>query len=288
MRQRAISAVGVAIVGIVPALLGGPVFAATIAILCLIGVREYSALAARIGAEPSPADYLVVVAAAVAALAHGGAEAVLGVVALALGLPLVLAILRSEQKGAFLSWGLNAAGALYLGVPVFAAVSIREIHGTTDARWLNRLADALAFTWNSAPRGLAWLLIVVLATWMNDTFAYVVGRAIGRHLLIPRVSPKKTVEGLVGGLVAAAVTGAVGVAVFGLGVNVLIGVAVGLVLGIVGVFGDLAESVFKRQAGVKDSGTLIPGHGGILDRLDALLFTFTAGWFLATLVDRIA
>lgn len=287
MRQRAFSAVGVAIVGIVPAILGGPVFAATIAILCLIGAREYLDLAARVGGRPDPTDYLIIVAMAIAALAGGGAQAVLGIVALALGVPLVIAILEQDQKNAFLGWGLNAAGALYLGVPVFAVVALRETDGTTDAGWLNHLADWAAFAWSAAPRGLAWLLVVVLATWVSDMFALFVGRAIGRRPLIPRVSPKKTVEGAIGGLAGAMVVGAIGVAVFGLGINPLLGAALGLVLGIVGIFGDLAESLLKRQAGVKDSGTLIPGHGGILDRLDAPLFTFTAGWFLATFIDRI-
>ncbi len=131
------------------------------------------------------------------------------------------------------------------------------------------------------------MLVVILITWLSDSGAYLVGRSFGRRQLIPVVSPKKTVEGLAGGLVAAALTGALGVALFGLDVSWIYGLLLGIAIGVIGVVGDLAESILKRQAGVKDSGTLIPGHGGMLDRIDALLFTFTAGWYLATLIDRI-
>jgi phosphatidate cytidylyltransferase len=130
--------------------------------------------------------------------------------------------------------------------------------------------------------------VTILITWLSDSGAYLLGRAFGKTPLIPVVSPKKTVEGLIGGLVAAALTGAVTVSVFGLDVHWALGLAVGIAIGIVGVIGDLAESVLKREAGVKDSGNLIPGHGGMLDRLDALLFTFVAGWYVAMLVDRIS
>jgi phosphatidate cytidylyltransferase len=127
---------------------------------------------------------------------------------------------------------------------------------------------------------------VILVTWLSDSGAYLIGRAIGRRPLIPVVSPKKTVEGLMGGLACAALTGSVSVALFKMDISWAVGLLIGLAVGIVGVVGDLAESVLKREAGVKDSGTLIPGHGGMLDRLDALLFTFTVGWYVATIVDR--
>ncbi len=105
--------------------------------------------------------------------------------------------------------------------------------------------------------------------------------------MLPRVSPKKTVEGSIGGLVGSALAGGIGSAVFGLGVSPWVGTAVGLGLGLVGQIGDLGESLLKRQVGVKDSGALIPGHGGVLDRIDALLFALAVGWPLVHVIDRV-
>jgi phosphatidate cytidylyltransferase len=212
--------------------------------------------------------------------------ALLGVTSLAVFLPMAGATLRKSLDGAFADWALAAAGTLYLGLPVFAAIELRSMPGSVDAGWVDDLADALSFGWDAFPRGLAWLISVILITWAADAFAYIVGRQFGRRKLSPVVSPNKSVEGLIGGSIAAAITGALTLAVFGLDDRIWIGAIVGAVLSITGLFGDLAESVLKRQAGVKDSGALIPGHGGMLDRLDALLFNFVAGLYLALLVDH--
>ncbi|HEY8744588.1 MAG TPA: phosphatidate cytidylyltransferase, partial [Chloroflexota bacterium] len=115
------------------------------------------------------------------------------------------------------------------------------------------------------------LLTAIAVTIAADTGAYATGRAVGRHLLCPRVSPKKTVEGLVGGLAAAALVGG-GAAVLAWDRPVWLGAVVGVAGGAAAVLGDLLESLVKRQLGVKDSSRLIPGHGGVLDRIDGLLF----------------
>jgi phosphatidate cytidylyltransferase len=112
------------------------------------------------------------------------------------------------------------------------------------------------------------------------------GRTFGRRKLIPHISPNKTWEGLIGGLALGTITSVLCAWLFGLDINYGLAALAGLTLAVVGVFGDLTESLIKRQAGVKDSGALIPGHGGMLDRLDALLFTFPAGLFVAYLIDR--
>jgi phosphatidate cytidylyltransferase len=123
-------------------------------------------------------------------------------------------------------------------------------------------------------------------TWINDTLAYFVGRAIGRHKLLPRVSPGKTIEGaiagLIGGLLTAVLLGAnfIGPHV-GVNASLLKWAAGGIIIAAVAQIGDLAESLFKREAGVKDSGKLLPGHGGVLDRFDALFFAIpVAYWYL--------
>lgn len=286
MRQRSISAIGVVVVGIVPALMGGPALAIVFTLLCLIGIFEFNAMAGKIGKRIMPTGYVAVTVFGIVAFVDDSDLALFGAAAIAVFLPLVWAIFRDDLEGAFIDWALITAGSLYLGIPLYAAISLRSMDGTIDAEWLDGLSSALALGWDHQPRGLAWLLLCIVVTWLSDTGAYLIGRSMGRRPLIPRISPKKTVEGLAGGLIAAALTGAIAGSVFGLGLPIWAGLLIGLVIGAVGVVGDLAESLMKRQVSVKDSGGLIPGHGGMLDRLDALLFTWTAGLLIASLADR--
>ena len=132
-------------------------------------------------------------------------------------------------------------------------------------------------TWNP------WIMVAyIFIIWANDVFAYLVGMAFGRHRLFERLSPKKSWEGFFGGVAGALVMGYVASRCMGEAWWVWIGLA--LVAAVTGVLGDLVESMFKRAAGVKDSGTIIPGHGGILDRFDAMLlaapFVVVYLWFV--------
>jgi phosphatidate cytidylyltransferase len=130
------------------------------------------------------------------------------------------------------------------------------------------------------PNGFFYLLFALGVTWSNDSLAYFVGVNFGKHKLSPRISPHKSIEGSIGGigggLLAAIVLGIY----FQKSLPPLLIVAFLVV--IAGQFGDLVESIIKRNAGVKDSGTFLPGHGGILDRLDSLLFTGPVVYYLAT------
>ena len=144
-------------------------------------------------------------------------------------------------------WALGAAGALYIGLCAGYLAALREL-----------------------PNGIWWLVMALVPTWIADSGAYFVGRRFGRHKLAPVISPGKTWEGYLGGVVAGALGGAVVGAISPLGVGH--GLACGLLVGALGVLGDLAESLFKRQANAKDSGHLIPGHGGVFDRIDSLLW----------------
>lgn len=115
------------------------------------------------------------------------------------------------------------------------------------------------------------IISIFILIWANDTFAFVVGKSIGKHKLFERISPKKTVEGFLGGLVFAGIF-AVLIAKFFIFESVVNWIVIALILSVIGTIGDLVESKFKRMANVKDSGKIMPGHGGILDRLDSIIF----------------
>lgn len=131
---------------------------------------------------------------------------------------------------------------------------------------------ALVLIHAQSPNGHAWLLVALLIVWAADTGAYFAGRKFGRHKLSPRISPNKTIEGLAGGALAGVLVGVVGGVVAGTATAKLPAVAlVALAVVLASAVGDLFESLLKRHAGVKDSGDLIPGHGGLLDRMDSVL-----------------
>ena len=137
------------------------------------------------------------------------------------------------------------------------------------------------------PDGTMLIFFVVLVTWAGDTGAYIAGKSLGRHALAPIVSPKKTYEGLAGGIVLACLAAVVARAWFLPRFSLADCLALGLLLTIAGLIGDLAESAMKRHAGFKDSGALIPGHGGMLDRLDSLLFTGPAFYYYVAIVANV-
>jgi phosphatidate cytidylyltransferase len=134
------------------------------------------------------------------------------------------------------------------------------------------------------PEGGFLIFYLVLVTWAGDTGAYYAGITLGRTKLAPVVSPNKTVEGLLGGLLFALVAAIAARAWFLPSLTVMDCVATAFLLNAAGVLGDLSESMLKRSVGVKDSGTLLPAHGGMLDRLDSLLFTAPAFYYYVTLV----
>ena len=132
--------------------------------------------------------------------------------------------------------------------------------------------------------GRYWLLFTLAGTSASDTGAYAVGRLIGRHKMTPTLSPNKTWEGAIGGLVASVAAMMVVGAVFDLGVEPWQHAVVAMAVGVLAQVGDLFESFLKRQADAKDSGSIMPGHGGILDRIDSILFALPAVYYLPALV----
>ncbi len=131
--------------------------------------------------------------------------------------------------------------------------------------------------------GFHYVLLVLACTWSTDTFAYFVGINIGKRKLAPVVSPNKSVEGSLGG-VAGSIIAAVIAGILGSRMPLIHYVIIGVLIGVVGQVGDLAESALKRMAGVKDSGRIIPGHGGVLDRFDSLYLTAPAVYYYLRLI----
>ena len=135
---------------------------------------------------------------------------------------------------------------------------------------------------HTQPYGPAWVILSMMLAWFGDTGGYFAGRFLGRRPLHAKVSPKKTIEGSIGGLLGS--LGAAFLAAFWFlpALPVTHAIALAIVAGALGQAGDLCESVLKRSTGIKDSGTLLPGHGGLLDRIDALLFTAAVTWAYAS------
>lgn len=131
------------------------------------------------------------------------------------------------------------------------------------------------------PNGPLWLFLVLGSTFGADTGAYIAGRLFGRHKLAPHISPGKTIEGLLGGIVMSVAWALACRYIISQQIQIQDCLAVGVGVGLIGPLGDLSESLLKRSVGVKDSGHLIPGHGGLLDRIDALLFTSPIVYYYA-------
>jgi phosphatidate cytidylyltransferase len=175
----------------------------------------------------------------------------------------VAAFRRPDPRRAFVTWAMSSFGVAYLGLllPAIALVAHLAPADGTPATPVGMLGLA---------SGSAWAMLLILVVWGYDTGAYLVGRAFGRRQLLERISPAKTVEGLLGGLAVATIGAGVGALLVGL--EPWHALLIGPLVGLAAQAGDLAESTLKRAAGRKESGFLVPGHGGILDRIDSFLF----------------
>ena len=137
------------------------------------------------------------------------------------------------------------------------------------------------------PQGEWLIFFLLLVTWASDTGAYYVGTLYGRHRLAPTISPKKSYDGLVGGVIGAIIAAYIIRWWFLPELSGLDCLVLGILLTLTGLWGDLTESAMKRSVGIKDSGGILPGHGGMLDRLDSLLFTAPAFYYYVTMVSRL-
>lgn len=284
-RQRALSSVGVVVVGVVPALFGVWGMAAAFAAMGVICVMELRAMLRRRSEAVSIPIGIAIVVLTVVTVAAGWPAWVLGALAGAtLIAPAVVLMFRPSLEGTLASWAATLFATVYIAVPLGHSVALRHIAGTTSGAggWLTAVENRLGF--GSTALGLAWFLLALVTTWLTDTSAYLCGRAFGRRLMAPAISPKKTWEGFAGGIVGAILAAVIANWCFGVGMRPVVAALVGVVVALAATLGDLSESLLKRQTGVKDSGTLIPGHGGVLDRIDGLLFVFIVLYYVALVV----
>jgi phosphatidate cytidylyltransferase len=177
-----------------------------------------------------------------------------------------LLFFRKKLEGAMVDWSLTLAIAIYLGWPMSVFLLVRGSQVGVSA-------------------GFWWVVTVLLGVWGFDTGAFFAGHFFGRHKLAPNISPAKTWEGVIGGLVLSIIAALLFTA-WPLGVPWYLAILLGIVIGVAATLGDLAESLIKRQTHVKDSGQIMPGHGGILDRIDSLLFAVIAVYIFSQLIGK--
>jgi phosphatidate cytidylyltransferase len=252
--------------------------AAIVGLATVVGLIELYGVLRQGGYQPR---IVVGVASALAIVlaiwfqAMGGVDVLMPLVTCLIIIGLVVELAYPQQPGSLPAWGLTFAGAFYIAWLLSHFILLRSFNAPP--------LHVSIFTPLGMQPGVAWIYYVCAITWLQDTSAYFVGRLFGRHKLAPILSPKKTWEGAAGGMFGAILTGIVCVPLLGLPITLLQGALLGLIGGIVGPLGDLSESLIKRQVGLKDAGNLIPGHGGILDRADSLLFTAPILYYLIRL-----
>jgi phosphatidate cytidylyltransferase len=258
---------------------GGVWYAVGVAIGAVLCAIEMSSMLSGAGFRPlTPLGVGLTVGIVLSALSNDArVMPALLVVAMLGGLVQMMA--RAELTGALVDWALTLASALYVGGTMHYFIALRAL-----------------------PDGLLWMLLVLICTWVCDIAAFFVGRRWGNARLAPRISPGKSVEGAIGGLVGAVLAAfllgpfLMGI-MFSLGLDVARPAAwlgpfawlrqpgLGLVIGVCAIGGDLIESFIKRQCGAKDSGTLVPGHGGALDRIDSVLVAAVGAYFYVVLTS---
>ncbi len=252
-------------VGLVVIALGGWLFYVLIALMLALAAYEYVKLFQAGGVQPAAifvvaATLLLAILRALTGFAHAS---------LAISLLVLLAMLYhlvQFERGrlqAGTDFAVTLSGILYIG-------------------WLGSYLISLRML----PDGLWWTLTVLSSVWVADAFAYLVGSRIGRHKMTPRLSPKKSWEGYLGGILFSVPLTVLLSRLWqvwagpGLAITPLRAALVALAMSVLTILGDLGESMIKRQVGVKDSGNLLPGHGGIFDRIDSWLWAAVIGYYL--------
>ena len=274
MRQRALSAAIFVPPLLVVLVIGEPWFGALIAVFVAVAAREAARLVRGAG---YPAVVVLAVAGALAVAADMAspeplrpyADLLVAATLIAAG---VAAFVEKDTRVGLAAWVGTAFTAVYVGM-LGSLVRLGEVAPP--------LASSAPVAQLGAGRG--WILLIILIVWSFDTGAYGVGIALGKRKFLAHISPSKSYWGLLGGVTASTVVAVAGL--WALGQPAVLGLVLGPLSGLAAQAGDLAESMLKRAAGAKDSGGLIPGHGGILDRVDSFIFAApVAALFVTALV----
>ena len=244
--------------------IGSPWFGVLVAAIAAVGCLELCNMARKWGDRPiTPVAIVWAVAFVVAAhfLDGGSPSATIAVPVLGIGAAVALtSILWCHGAGTRLSgWGVTAAAALYTGGLLSFGPLLRELD-----------------------QGVEWVLFFLVVIFATDICAFLMGQAAGRRPLAKSISPSKTWEGAIGGVMGAAVASVVAASGLGLDISPIQAVGLGALISVVGETGDLVESQLKRLAGVKNSGWMVPGHGGVLDRIDSIVFNLVVVYHFAS------
>jgi phosphatidate cytidylyltransferase len=265
LRTRALSALVLVPVLLVALWIGLAAIAVVLVVIAVFGAMEVFRLLRGAGYPSLPLfGAALAVAFVLEAFVRPAGDKGILLVAVGVVLAGVGAMSRTDPRDGLVVWTATVFGAVYIGLIGL----VLTVGATGPAIPVDAPLSFLVTDKGGSERG--WILLLVLGVWSYDTGAFLVGRQIGRHKFLTHISPAKSIEGLVGGLIATTVVTALLVA--GLGQDWRGALILGPVLGLAAQAGDLAESMLKRAAGAKDSGNLIPGHGGMLDRIDSILF----------------
>ena len=278
LERRTATAIVYAVVVLAALFAPAPTFIVLVAVLAVLGYVELRALFRRRPEQPWLIGLVFTVAFVLAHMARtvwtDGLAPMSLVIAVTFGVVAIVVFLARAARGRVMPGVVGAlttlGGALYLGLGFGYMVDLWMAGPAGTRGWLGTLP--------------VWLLLALVPTWVADSVAYLVGSRLGRRRIAPRISPGKTWEGTLAGLAGAAVAALLLAVSAGLQIGPTL--LVTLLVGPAGFAGDLFESAIKRAAGAKDSGTLFPGHGGVLDRIDSLIFVAPVVAFVLGLAVR--
>ncbi|MBO3460861.1 phosphatidate cytidylyltransferase [Aetokthonos hydrillicola Thurmond2011] len=269
-------------------LLGGWYFTLLFAVIIFLGQQEYFNLVRAKGMAPAAKTTMFVsqVLLVICTLDGSLADAVMPLA----GTFICFYLLFQPKMATIADISASILGLFYTGYLPSYWVRLRSINGIAinnspiSDYWFKTWSEILpAGHFNPVPQGLIATLLTFICIWAADIGAYIIGKFFGKTPL-SEISPKKTLEGAIFGIVASVIMAVAGAYFLNWSGTPFTGLALGLLIGIASILGDLTESMLKRDAGVKDSGQLIPGHGGILDRTDSYIFTAPLVYYFVTLL----